>query len=82
MEKLNPFLCTDGYKVSHHKMYPKGTTLVYSNFTPRSNKYAPKGSKYGEDQGELKTIFINGEFKNKLTLTEIRKRTNENIKQI
>lgn len=24
-------------------MYPKGTTLVYSNFTPRSNKYAPKG---------------------------------------
>ena len=24
-------------------MYPKGTTLVYSNFTPRSNRYAPKG---------------------------------------
>jgi nicotinamide phosphoribosyltransferase len=24
-------------------MYPKGTTLVYSNFTPRSNKHAPKG---------------------------------------
>ncbi len=24
-------------------MYPEGTTLVYSNFTPRSNKYAPKG---------------------------------------
>jgi len=24
-------------------MYPEGTTLVYSNFTPRSNRYAPKG---------------------------------------
>jgi len=39
---MNPFLATDGYKVDHHKQYPKGTTLVYSNFTPRSNKYAPK----------------------------------------
>jgi len=43
MNNINPFLCTDGYKVAHHKMYPEGTTLVYSNFTPRSNKYAPKG---------------------------------------
>lgn len=40
---MNPLLLTDGYKTSHHQMYPKGTTLVYSNFTPRSNKYAPKG---------------------------------------
>ena len=40
---INPFLLTDSYKVSHHLQYPKGTTLVYSNFTPRSNKYAPKG---------------------------------------
>lgn len=40
---MNPFLATDGYKVGHHRQYPQGTTLVYSNFTPRSNKYAPKG---------------------------------------
>jgi nicotinamide phosphoribosyltransferase len=40
---INAFLLTDGYKTSHHEQYPKGTTLVYSNFTPRSNKYAPKG---------------------------------------
>jgi nicotinamide phosphoribosyltransferase len=40
---MNPFLATDGYKTGHHRMYPQGTTLVYSNFTPRSNKYAPKG---------------------------------------
>lgn len=40
---MNPFLATDGYKVGHHLQYPQGTELVYSNFTPRSNKYAPKG---------------------------------------
>ena len=40
---MNPLLMTDGYKTGHHQQYPKGTTLVYSNFTPRSNKYAPKG---------------------------------------
>jgi nicotinamide phosphoribosyltransferase len=43
MNSINPLLLSDGYKVSHNSMYPKGTTLVYSNFTPRSNKYAPKG---------------------------------------
>lgn len=41
MFKVNPLLCTDGYKTSHHLMYPKGTTLVFSNFTPRSVKYMP-----------------------------------------
>ena len=40
---MNPFLATDGYKTGHHKMYPQDTSLVYSNFTPRSNKHAPKG---------------------------------------
>lgn len=41
--KINPLLLTDGYKTGHHLQYPPNTTLVYSNFTPRSNKYAPKG---------------------------------------
>lgn len=40
---MNPLLLTDGYKTGHHQQYPKGTTLVYSNFTPRSNKHAPRG---------------------------------------
>lgn len=40
---MNPLLLTDGYKTGHHQQYPEGTSLVYSNFTPRSNKYAPKG---------------------------------------
>lgn len=36
---------TDGYKTSHHKMYPEGTSLVYSNFTPRSVKYMDENAK-------------------------------------
>lgn len=40
---MNPLLLTDGYKTGHHLQYPKNTTLVYSNFTPRSNRYAPAG---------------------------------------
>jgi len=40
--RINPLLLTDGYKTGHHQQYPKGTTLVYSNFTPRSLKHAPK----------------------------------------
>ncbi len=43
--KMNPLLLTDGYKTGHHQQYPEGTTLVYSNFTPRSSKHAPKGCK-------------------------------------
>lgn len=41
---MNPILMTDGYKTSHHKMYPENTVLVYDNFTPRSIKYMPKGA--------------------------------------
>lgn len=40
---MNGLLLTDGYKTGHHQQYPKGTEYVYSNWTPRSNKYAPQG---------------------------------------
>lgn len=40
MNNVHPLLLCDGYKISHHRQYPDGTTLVYSNFTPRSNKHA------------------------------------------
>ncbi len=40
---MNGLLLTDGYKTGHHQQYPKGTQKVYSNWTPRSNTYAPKG---------------------------------------
>lgn len=36
--KINPVHAIDWYKASHIDQYPKGTELVYSNFTPRSNK--------------------------------------------
>lgn len=45
MFKLNPLLCTDGYKTSHHRMYPENTTRVFSNFTPRNVKYMPDKAK-------------------------------------
>lgn len=38
---MNSLLLTDGYKTSHHNQYPENTTLVFSNFTPRGDKYAP-----------------------------------------
>ncbi|MBK7130427.1 MAG: nicotinate phosphoribosyltransferase [Crocinitomicaceae bacterium] len=34
----NPLLLTDGYKVDHRRQYPEGTTLVYSNWTPRKSR--------------------------------------------
>ncbi len=39
MMKMNPILAIDGYKVSHRVQYPQGTTKVYSNFTPRSDRF-------------------------------------------
>lgn len=39
MEIIN---ATDGYKLGHHRMYPEGTQMVYSNWTPRSNRYFPE----------------------------------------
>ena len=32
------FKVKDGYKVGHKFQYPEGTTLVYSNFTPRKSR--------------------------------------------
>ena len=37
---MNSLLLSDGYKLGHNKQYPENTTLVFSNFTPRSDKYA------------------------------------------
>lgn len=36
--KINPLLLTDFYKVQHVFQYPEGTTLVYSNLTPRKSR--------------------------------------------
>lgn len=35
---MNPLLLCDFYKTDHRRQYPEGTTLVYSNFTPRTSR--------------------------------------------
>ena len=40
INNMNSAFLSDGYKTSHEKMYPENTTLVFSNFTPRSDKHA------------------------------------------
>lgn len=42
---VNAMLLTDGYKLGHITMYPKGITKLYSNFTPRSNKHFQQADK-------------------------------------
>ncbi|NBO98849.1 MAG: nicotinate phosphoribosyltransferase [Proteobacteria bacterium] len=47
---MMPFVtafATDGYKTGHHQQYPKGTEIVYSNITPRSDKLADPEIKDG-----------------------------------
>lgn len=36
-----PYLNTDGYKVGHAMLYPKGTQFVYETLVPRDNTYFP-----------------------------------------
>lgn len=38
-------LLCDFYKVSHRVQYPENTQVIYSTFTPRSNKYFPVADK-------------------------------------
>ncbi len=38
--RISPLHATDFYKVGHVRQYPAGTTLVYSNFTCRSDRLA------------------------------------------
>lgn len=40
MKSINPLHCIDFYKVGHRSQYPKGTSLIYANFTARSARHA------------------------------------------
>ncbi|PGO60641.1 nicotinate phosphoribosyltransferase [Priestia megaterium] len=54
-------LLCDFYKVSHKDQYPLGTEVVYSTWTPRSNKYMPYADAvvtFGI-QGLVKAFIIN-----------------------
>lgn len=72
---MNSILLSDGYKLSHHNMYPDNTSLVFSNFTPRGDKYAPK-----QCQGKGVVVFgpqmslqnIHEDFENNFFLTKDR----------
>ncbi|GAA0738146.1 nicotinate phosphoribosyltransferase [Gaetbulibacter jejuensis] len=62
---MNGLFLTDGYKTGHHKQYPNGTEEVYSNWTPRSNKYAPKGCDNVVSFGQQYVIsWLHDYFKN------------------
>ena len=81
---MNPFLATDAYKLGHHLMYPEGTTSVYSNFTPRTEKYSSTKLGYVISFGQqmithqIYSMFEKDFFgKPKITaITEIRKEYN------
>ena len=36
--QINPLFLIDGYKADHRRQYPEGTTVVYSNWTPRKSR--------------------------------------------
>lgn len=62
---MNSLLLTDGYKTGHHLQYPKGTEEVYSNWTPRSNKYAPHGCEKVVSFGQQYVMqWLHEEFEN------------------
>jgi nicotinamide phosphoribosyltransferase len=63
-QRLNPLLAIDFYKADHRRQYPKGTTKVYSNFTPRSAKLSPVTDEFDNRvvffglQGFIKSFLI------------------------
>lgn len=51
--RFYPAHATDFYKTGHLRQYPEGTTFCYSNFTPRSDKWAALG-----DTFDHKVVFF------------------------
>lgn len=45
-----PPYATDSYKLSHASMYPEDTKVIFSNFTPRSNKHFNVPEKYKDNK--------------------------------
>lgn len=45
---MNPIYMIDSYKLSHREQYPKGTKVVYSNFTPRGDRLFNSPEKDGK----------------------------------
>lgn len=70
MFQTNSAFLTDSYKLAHHDQYPEGTSLVFSNFTPRTNKYASEATKF------LDSVLV---FGVQLGLMKIRDHFNQNF---
>lgn len=62
---------------------PEGTEQVYSNWTPRSNKYFPEATDQvsieEEKEGCLETVFEDGILKKEYSLEEIRQRIDHGL---
>lgn len=65
MRKPNPLFATDFYKIGHINQYNKLTTLIFSNFTPRSDKLfrhyvpdAPKAVLVAGVQGVIQSFVM------------------------
>lgn len=57
--KLNALTCTDSYKLGHYAMYADGTTKVYANLTPRSDKiYRQRATQFYD--GRIVVLGIQG----------------------
>lgn len=77
----NIIIATDGYKASHHLMYPENTTLVFSNFTTRSTKYMPDEAKDIVVFGIQYTIRYIKEYFDKNFFSKNREEVESELKQ-
>ena len=53
-----PYLGIDGYKLEHHRQYPDGTEIVFSNATPRYSRRNTSHVVYFGGQYLIKRILI------------------------
>ncbi len=60
---MNPILLCDGYKLDHRRQYPKGTTKVYSNWTPRSSRVEGQNSVVFFGLQYFLARYLNEEFR-------------------
>jgi len=60
MLRMNPLLLTDGYKLGHKHETPDGTTLTYSNLTPRSSRDGFSHAMWFGPQYMMKEYLIDG----------------------
>lgn len=60
--------CLDSYKLGHKDQYPKGTELIYSNFTPRSDRHlnVPRDKRFYD--GKVVVYGIYGMLKDLVAL--------------